>query len=50
MTQNKYRNNISEIYTSNKSVVKVRYDTVKAHGGEIELEIGDGEGTTFRVS
>ena len=28
----------------------MRYDTVKAYGGEIKVEISDGEGTTFRVS
>jgi hypothetical protein len=50
MSQNKCLNEISEILKSNKSVIQMSYDTVKAHGREIKLEIIDGEGTTFRVS
>ena len=49
MTQNKYGNNISEIYTSNKSVVQMRYDIIKAHGGGIKVETKEGEGTTFII-
>ena len=49
MTQHKYRNNISEIYTSNKSVVQMRYDTVKAYGGEIKGATREDDGTTFII-
>ena len=49
MTQNKYGNNISEIYTSNKSKVQRCYDIVKAHGGEIKAAIKDGEGSGFII-
>ena len=44
MTQNKYRNKISEILESNKSVIQI-----KAHGGEIKVATKEGEGTTFII-
>ena len=49
MIQNKCLNEISEIYTSNKSVIQMRYDIVKAHAGEIKVETKGGEGTIFII-
>ncbi len=49
MTQNKYMNKISEILTSNKSVIQIIYDIIKAHGGEIKVKTKKGEGTTFII-
>ncbi len=33
-----------------KSVVQTIYDIVKAHGGEIKVEIKEGEGAEFIIS
>lgn len=42
-------NKISEILTSNKSMVQMRYDTVKVYGGEIKVATKDGEGSGFII-
>ena len=44
MTQNKYMNKISEILTSNKSIIQT-----KTHAGEIKVETKEDEGTTFII-
>ncbi len=49
MTQHKCLNEISEILKSNKSVIQMRYDTVKAYGGQIKVATKDGEGSEFII-
>ena len=33
-----------------KSVIQTRYDIVKAHGGELTVEVKESEGTQFNIS
>ncbi len=49
ITQIKRLNKIREISKSNKSVIQMSYDIVKAHGGEIKVETKEHEGTTFII-
>ncbi len=49
ITRNKCLNKISEIYKSNKSVIQIIYDIIKAHGGEFKVETKKGEGAEFVI-
>ena len=45
-------NNIKESVKSihqRKSMIQTTYDKVKAHGGEIKVEISEGVGTEFTI-
>lgn len=49
IAQNKSLNKISEPFKSNKSVVEMSYNIVKARGKEIKVQTTDREKTTFTI-